>query len=251
MLIASRARSGRLNTTQDVRSHILKTNGPTKQHIAMAESRPLFRIEERSGVAPVEVVNTQSSRGAVFPREMLLAARGSGANRRPDYVGLCIRTCDHVWESAPEIMIQTPVSCLDQEREYLRSLLEFRAFKTSGLMKATWQEWNIEAQNILTGALLFGCSSVASEVYEIMQSNGIIIDSETFSVLIEASLKTNDIVRARMFLDHMTCSGLIVDRNLAKRVEEMANSYRPVVYLNKDAPIFVPKSLSGNHFLRE
>lgn len=127
------------------------------------------------------------------------------------------------------------------EREYLQSLLQFRAVKISALNYATWEKWNEEAHKILQGASLFKCKDVAMEVYDIIVSAGVLPDQETFTLLIRASLINDDFVNAKLFMDEMTSAGYIPKQS---DVEMVTNRHflgaQTTTGWNKNAAVFVP-----------
>ena len=221
---------------QRLQHTISTTLSSSKQHIALAESRPLFRIEEHTAESQSEIRAASQHSKSHFSRDALLSARRTVTVTIPhDLRGLSYHPSDNV-----QLTVQA-CSRTEAERQYLRSLIQFRAFKSSGLQKASWQEWNREAQNILTGALLLGCNSVGTEVYDIMTTNGVLVDDETFKLLVELAVKSGDLLGAKTYLQLMANAGFVVDENLPKHIERKSISTRPLATLNKDAPVFIPK----------
>jgi len=126
----------------------------------------------------------------------------------------------------------------NHEREYLQSLVHFRAFKSTALDCASWEQWNEEAQKILEGALIFGCNEITVEVYDAMMSAGVLPDHDTFTLLSRVSLAKNDFMVAKSFLTQMSNAGFIPPRDLVDRVSRHFKAISKG--LNRDAPVFVP-----------
>jgi hypothetical protein len=219
----------------DVKQLNAKANSSSiKQHALLTESRPLFRIEESQNVILGPSPVSKKVRTSHYSRELLLAARKQRDAVAVSYlvglrVGSAVQSRTHAMEK------RTPSR---DDREHLRSLLEFRAFKTSALKDASWEKWNREAHKILQGALSMGCWSVGAEVHEIMTTNGVLPDAKTFTLLIEIALESNEVHRANEFADLMLGAGFLLEESLASRVR---NAKCAGGQWNKNAPVFVPK----------
>jgi hypothetical protein len=128
-----------------------------------------------------------------------------------------------------------------EEKLYLQSLVQFRALRSSGLNHASWEQWNEEAQRILNGATLLGCTGVPTEVYDTILMAGVLPDSETFASLVRTSITLGEIGVARNFLTEMSNAGFLPPRQLVDEVSKGFN--KPSCQrqsFNRDAPEFVP-----------
>ena len=149
------------------------------------------------------------------------------------------------------VQFESIVHCsLETERDFLQSLLQFRAFKASGMIDRSWEKWNEESQKVLSGAILFGCAGIPVEVYEAMTSAGVLPDAETFALLVRGCLVVNDLPNARVFVASMSNAGFLPPKELVAAVmtgfQSIANHHTG---LNKHAPVFVPKFGSLNPML--
>ena len=138
--------------------------------------------------------------------------------------------------------VHAPVLESEAEKQYLQSLLQFRAVKISKLNQASWEKWNEEAQRIIKGAILLKCRGIAAEVYSTLISGGVLPDQETFTLLVRASLVNMEIDSAKFFLGEMVNASFLPPRDLVDSVSnKIQNSIASKPALNKDAPVFVPK----------
>ena len=237
ILAPSGKKQGRSGSALNAKQHAQSI----KQHTLLTEARPLFRIEERE-MTSLRVSHNNSQQSVIpFAREALLAARTIVDGTVP------VELKDLKTEAAvvPPEKVEKSGICSrashGDEREYLRSLLEFRALRTPGLEGASWETWNREAQKILRGTLMFDCFTVGPQVFDIMSARGILPDNETFNLLLEVSLRAQDTMGAKGFIDLMCKAGYIADEDLTSAYQLMIAKQRSSLTWNKDAPVFVPK----------
>ena len=143
-------------------------------------------------------------------------------------------------DSGPTVgdVIVSPMS----EREYLQSLLQFRARKLMSFEHATWEAWNDEAQKILKGVILYKCKGAALEVYETILAAGVLPDEETFTLLVRASLICDGGSRAKVLLEEMSKAGYVPPIEFSQSVIHRDFTIGDASYcaLSKDAPVFIP-----------
>lgn len=237
ILAPSDKKQGRSRSALNAKQHAQSI----KQHTLLTEARPLFRIEERE-MTSLRVCRNQSQQSVIpFAREALLAARTIVDGTVPvELKDLKAEAAVVPAEEGDKSDICSRTSP-EEDREYLRSLLEFRALRTPGLEGASWETWNREAQKILRGTLMFDCFTVGSQVFDIMSAKGILPDNETFNLLLEVSLRAQDTIGAKGFIDLMGKAGYIADEGLKSAYQLMIAKRRPSLTWNKDAPVFVPK----------
>lgn len=128
----------------------------------------------------------------------------------------------------------------DVQREYLQSLLQFRALRSNPRVGISWEDWNDEAKRILGGAALLNARGVSTEVYEALMQAGILPDAGTFAALVSTSITVGDVRSARSFLKKMSNSGFIPDKSLIDIVLKEYSQSRTPASLNRDAAEFVP-----------
>ena len=208
-----------------------------KQHFTISSDRPLFEIRESR---ELNGLKNETDRNASFPsvsRECLLglyvkSLHGKSTNALFGVNCALDRSVDASAQVKP-----SP----EQEKLYLQSLVQFRALRSSGLNHATWERWNEEAQRILNGASLLGCSGVPAEVYDTMMMAGVLPDSDTFLVLVQTAMTLGDLAAARNFLTEMSNAGFLPPRHLVDEVSRSLNqSVTQRLSLNKYAPEFIP-----------
>jgi hypothetical protein len=210
----------------------------SKQHFTIVSDRPLYEIHESDEVSEIEPRIIRESPAPSYSRELLLCGRDGS------HPSVQVRSIFVVKQAGIHCNINSPGRNRSpdpkHEKEYLQSLLHFRAFKSAALDCASWERWNEEAQKILTGALLFGCNDLTLEVYEAMISAGVLPDNDTFLLFVKVSLAKSDLMEARSFLTQMSNAGFIPPRELVDQVSHRLSSAHKL--LNRDAPVFVPSS---------
>jgi hypothetical protein len=213
-----------------------------KQHALLTESRPLFRIEEQVMIGKSPKLESGTVNEVPYPREALLAARVAVLDSKPpELAQLDWGSVRRSLESKSKASF-VKVASLQDEREYLRSLLEFRALKTPGIADASWEAWNREAQKILKGALLFDCYQVGVQVHDILSRKGILPDNETFNLLLEIALKGQDLTGAKILIDLMGKAGYVADQDLQSAFQVAHSKKNASLTWNRDAPEFIPIS---------
>ncbi len=165
------------------------------------------------------------------------------------------------WTDVPEVVPQPVEDAASRpivnnvsptrQKEYLQSLLHFRAFRNNIFQDASWEQWNCEARNILGGATILGSSGIAVEVYDTLCKVGVLPDVDTFKLLIETSLTCGDMKAAKMFLKRMSSAGFVPEKALVDDVlRRLSNWKKDSTVLNADAPEFVPTvSIHSHRFL--
>lgn len=186
-------------------------------------------------------------RSCTYPKEVLLRCRPTlkRESNSPPLLPfmLCTRVSDS--ETSPTTETQFLVTANSaspaQQKDYLQSLLHFRAFRNNIFNDATWEEWNEEARKILGGAAILGSCEVAMEVYDTLTKVGVLPDGETFSILIETSLAGGDVKGAKFFLKRMSSAGFVPMKSLVDEVlRRIGSSNKSSGKMNRDAPEFVP-----------
>jgi hypothetical protein len=227
----------RYATKSDERPSIISPNGILNHkaaHNVGPGDRPLQRIQEELPLCPAKMSSVYRNR-SVYSRDAILAARllMQSAVRNPK------TQLFHVITEFP-VPHQKVVGV--SEKESLQSLLQFRLKRGSGLQGATWNEWNIEARRIVSGAALTMCKGACTDVLSVLDTNGVLPDSDTFTLLVDASLKIDGYETARSIVIRMVDAGYRIPVHFGELMRESVRSSRAVeTSLNRNAKIFVPR----------
>ena len=207
--------------------------------------RPTFKVDEECVEEDLAVVlQVVPVSRTQLTRETMLAARCS-IKMLSEY--MCMFAINDGVSKIRDMNVSSlsvaGISGTLTEREYLQSLLQFRAVKLASFNHTTWEAWNEEAQKILKGATMFKCKGVATEVYDTLTEVGVLPDEETFTSLVHFCLISDDVVNAKLFLAEMINAGYLPSREVSELVSlEYLKLNRHVsgACMNKHAAVFVP-----------
>ena len=210
-----------------------------KQNARQLDDRPFFTVKEQAELEPIRQwgPHFSSKPDWQYSRDSLLSSRSTVEEPKPEALQ---RISEDNLACALEPGSERYQSS-NRQREYLQSLLQFRALKSSALVHADWSAWNNEAHMILNGAILFDSRQTFIEVYDTMTSSGVLPDSETFSLLIECSTYMNDARRTKELVTHMTNAGFTPPREVIDGWGLQHSMGGSECNLNRDAPEFVPQ----------
>lgn len=235
------------NTARTLCGQSTQSNVPVsgKQHFTISSNRPLFEIRESDDVVgglPDRFTETGSPS---VSRELLLGLYSNSSNR-------VVTRSLFAFKPEPGTVSHTsaqPDISPEKEKQYLQSLVQFRALRSSGLNHATWEQWNEEARRILNGANIVRCTGVATEVFDTILSAGVLPDCETFTLLVRTSVNLGEFAPARTFLTEMTNAGFLPPRTLVDEVSKGLHAPSTIgsSTFNKHAPEFVPSMTQVLH----
>ena len=219
--------------------HVPKTHVfSNKQNARQLDERPFFTVDEQTELDPGSqwVPHLSSKFDWQYSRDSLLTSRSTVEEPKPEALR---RISEENQPCALGFVSESFRS--SRQCEYLQSLLQFRALKSSALVHADWTAWNNEAHMILNGAILFDSRQTFIEVYDTMISSGVLPDCETFSLLIECSASLNDARRTKELVTHMTNAGFTPPKQFIDDSDSKHSMGGSDCNLNKDAPEFVPQ----------
>ena len=214
-----------------------------KQHFTICSDRPLYEIQEEHDVSAPSERAKGTPHQPLFTRESCLShyLGSSKLSRVPVELFRCDNSPGTCPTSSKEITLKP-----EDEKQYLQSLVQFRALRSTGLNHASWEQWNEEAQRILKGAKLLRCTGIAVEVYDTMLSAGVLPDCDTFNLLVSTSVTLGELGTAKNFLTEMSNAGFIPPRNflevLSQGLNDSSLTVAPQHPFNKNAPEFIPSS---------